>query len=81
MKSLGAGWWMGLGLGLCVGVFVTALLVETEAIPATSVGWKLIRSGSSLAGIFVVVVGGWLHRRTLQSSPQAGLPAPEAGNK
>jgi hypothetical protein len=62
MKSLGPAWWFGLVLGLSLGVFLTGLLVD--ALPASSGGWKLVRSGSAMVATLCVVVGGWLHRRS-----------------
>jgi len=61
MKALGPAWWGGLLLGLFVGMFATALLVETETVPVGYV--KFLRGGGALGAALTAVVGGWVMRR------------------
>lgn len=76
MKSLGPAWWGGLLIGLFVGVFVTALLVETEAVPASSPAWKFIRGGSALAVALTAIIGNWgLKKARAESNGAINSPA------
>jgi hypothetical protein len=66
MKPNGPAWgtWLFIfAVGVCVGVFFTAVAVETETLSSSSAWWKFIRSGSALAAALLVVVGGILQRR------------------
>lgn len=63
MKALGPAWGGGLSLGLSLGIFVTAVLVETESLPPASPAWKFIRSESALAAALIAVIGARRARR------------------
>lgn len=61
MKSLGPAWWGGLLLGLFIGVFVTALVIETNIVTAPYV--KFLRGGAAVGAAMTTLIGGWHVRR------------------
>jgi hypothetical protein len=56
-------------LGFFCGVFATAVLVETGAVPAQYV--KFLRSGAAVGSALTAVIGGWQVRRRQAESGAA----------
>lgn len=61
MNALGPKWWGGFLLGLFVGIFVTAMVIETEIVPAPYV--KFLRGGAAVGASFTILIGGWGMKR------------------
>jgi len=72
MRALGPAWWGGLVLGLSLGVFFTALVAESDVLPATAGGWKVVRVAALVVAVLTAVVGGWRYRRGQADSSSDG---------